>query len=713
MQKMKKRALKRALFLFFLLIGMGFAGYPTQGTIPKQGNLNILLISIYTIRPDRLSCYGSEHLKTPNIDALASNGVVFERAFAHNPTTLPSHTNILLGTTPLHHGVHDNAKFKVADDFLTLAEYLKQKGYATGAFIGAFPLDSRFGLAQGFDVYDESYPSGTTTAFAAPERRAEEVIKAATDWLASQRSQWFAFIHLWDPHTIYSPPEPFLTEFKDDLYSGEVAYVDAELGKLFGYLERRDLLKNTLIVLTGDHGESLGEHGELTHSYFAYNSTLWVPLIIAAPGIDARRLTDHVCHVDIFPTVCDILKTDKPPFLQGISLLPLMQGKKLEKKAIYFESLAPYYNARTAPLRGFVEGGKKFFDSPIPEYYDLETDFDEENNLVQKINLEEQQKRLMELIQAFSSSQMNRDPDKVDRGTLEKLRSLGYVSSSYPNIKQSYGPEDDLKSLLPFQQKLEEAIVLSDRGRFEESVALLTELIQEKKEMERVYLYLHHIYRMQGRPEKSLELMEKGHRNNPESFDIISAYGILLIEKGEWDLGVAMFQKALTFVDFDPMVWNYLGFAFWRKGEEQKALDHYRQALALDGSFAMTHANLGRLYFSKFARTKKKSDYLHAMEYFKKAIECDPELAMAYKWLGIGYKLGGRIDAAITIWEKALELDPSDDSVVLDLGKAHLERGSKSSALPYFEQYLRLRKDSLLPEERQEIEALIQKCRQK
>jgi len=710
---MKKRAKKRALFLSFMLIGMSFMCYPTQGTISKQGNLNILLISIDTIRPDRLSCYGSEYLKTPYIDALASKGIVFVRAFAHNPTTLPSHTNILLGTTPLHHGVHDNSKFKVADGFLSLAEYLKEKGYATGAFIGAFPLDSRFGLAQGFDVFDETYSSGTAVAFTAPERRAEDVIKAAIDWLATQRSPWFSFIHLWDPHTIYSPPEPFLTEFKDDLYSGEVAYVDSELGKLFGYLERRDLLKNTLVVLTGDHGESLGEHGELTHSYFAYNSTLWVPLIIAAPELGTGRLSDYVCHVDIFPTICDILKADKPTFLQGASLLPLMRGKKIEKRAIYFESLAPYYNTGAAPLQGFIEEGKKFFDSPLPEYYDLETDFNEGNNLIQQNNLEENKKKLEELIREFSSPPKNRTQNKVDREALDKLRSLGYVSSTYPNLKQSYGLQDDLKSLLPFQQKLDDAIALNDKGRVEDSIELLTELIKEKKEMERVYLYLLHIYKTQRQPEKSLELMVEGHKNNPDSFDIVTAYGILLIEKGELDKGIEMFQKALTSIDFDPMVWNYLGLAFWRKGQEQKALEHYRQALALDDSFAMTYANLGGLYFSKFTRTKKRSDYLQAMEYFKKAIEYDPDLAMAYKWLGIGYKLGGRVDAAITIWEKALELDPTDDSVVLDLGKAHLENGHKTSALSYFEQYLRLRKDSLLPEERQEIESLIQKCRQK
>lgn len=696
-----------------MLTGISFVCYSIQGSLSKRENLNVLLITIDTIRPDRLSCYSTKHLKTPHIEDFASKSVVFDRAFAHNPTTLPSHVNILLGTTPLHHGVHDNSKFKVADDFLTLAEYLKQKGYATGAFIGAFPLDSRFGLSQGFDVYDESYSSGPTNAFSPPERKAEDVIESAIDWLASQRSKWFSWIHLWDPHTMYAPPEPYLTRFKDDLYSGEVAYVDSELGKLFDYLENRGLFKNTLIILTGDHGESLGEHGEATHSYFAYNSTIWVPLVIAAPGLDPGRFADYVCHIDIFPTVCDLLQTDKPPFLQGVSLYPLFSGKKIKKRQIYIESLDPYYNSGAAPLRGFIEENQKFLDSPLPEYYDLDTDFSEENNIVQKIDLEKHQKKLKDLMDKFSTSQTKTTPAKIDQEALDKLRSLGYISSTSSTVKEDYGPEHDLKTLLPSQQKLDEAIVLFDNGKTEESIKLLEEIIREKKDIARAYLILYPMYKTQGRSEKSLELLEEGSQHNPDNYDILSTYGMLLIEAGELDKGIEVFQKALGLIDFDPMAWNYLGLAFWQKGDEQKALEHYRKALAVDGTFAMTYANLGGLHFSKFSRTKQKSNYLQAMEYFKKAIEYDPDLALAYKWLGVGYKFGGRVDAAIAMWEKTLELNPTDDNIVLDLGKAHLEKGSKALALKYLERYLGLRKDTLSPEERREIETLIQKCRQK
>jgi len=271
---MKIRLKKIILFLLFILIGIISADYSIPVSKEKQANLNVLLITIDTIRPDRLSCYSRKYLQTPHIETLASKGALFKRAFAHNPTTLPSHDNILLGTPPLYHGVHDNSNFIVAQDFLTLAEYLKSEAYSTGAFVGAFPLDSRFGLTQGFDVYDDSYPSKSSTAFAYTERIAERVVHEALAWMKKQNSPWFSWIHVWDPHAPYMPPEPFKSKFKDEPYSGEVAYVDHELGKLFDYLEKNNLMENTLIILTGDHGESLGDHGELTHGYFAYNSTL-------------------------------------------------------------------------------------------------------------------------------------------------------------------------------------------------------------------------------------------------------------------------------------------------------------------------------------------------------------------------------------------------------------------------------------------------------
>lgn len=704
---------KRVLLLFFIWIGLGLVPYSVLGSPSRAPDLNVLLITIDTIRPDRLSCYSTQYLTTPRIQSLAENGVVFDRAFAHNPSTLPSHTNILLGTTPLHHGVHDNSKFRVKQDFLTLAEYLKDKGYSTGAFIGAFPLDSRFGLSQGFDVYDESYPSGSSYMFALAERKAEEVIQAALGWLEKQSSKWFAWIHLWDPHTIYSPPEPFRSRFKHDPYSGEVAYVDSELGRLFDFLEQEELSENTLVILTGDHGEALGEHGELTHNYFAYNSTLWIPLIISIPGINSGRIDEYVSHVDIFPTVCDVLKIEKPSFLQGVSLLPLMRGQKIKKRAIYFESLDPYYNMGCAPLRGFIKDKKKFFDSPLPEIYDLESDFNEQDNFIHEVELGSYKKRLDELMEGLLSPQSEGASPKVDQETLEKLRSLGYISSQTSQLKQSYGPEDDLKKFLPFHQKLNRAVGYYDEGQTEQSIGLLKEIIDQKKNLAPAYLYLQHIHKAQGEIEDALKVLKEGFQNNPENYDLASTYGILLVQKGQLDKGIEILQKGLELIDFDPEAWNYLGVALWKKGEAQKALEHYQKALGLDETYAEAYCNLGALYYSSFLSTKSRQDFTQSMHYLKKAIQYDPELVTAYKGLGTGYRAAGNTDAAVSVWERGLELNPQDGFLVLNLGKAYLERGNKAQAQRYFEKYLSLKKHSLSPEERQKIQALIQKCRKK
>jgi len=293
--RMKNIVLQKKIFFIVLIITLIFP------TAARSADLNLLLITIDTLRPDRLSCYNSSLVKTPQIDSLANKGVLFERAFAHDPLTLPSHVNILLGKTSLAHGVAENSKSIVAPEFETLAELLKNEGFSTGAFVGAFPLDSRFGLNQGFDVYNDYYPSHPSPGEAYSERPAEKTIQAAIDWLSQQNDKWFCWVHLWDPHFPYSPPEPFATQFKEDPYSGEVAYVDQQLEKLLNLVENKGWTEESLVVLTGDHGESLGDHGELTHSYFAYNSTIWIPLIIYVPNIEPNRIDDYVSHGGHFP----------------------------------------------------------------------------------------------------------------------------------------------------------------------------------------------------------------------------------------------------------------------------------------------------------------------------------------------------------------------------------------------------------------------------
>ena len=708
--RVRKIGIVCALFFLLVYTVFPFSSEPNS----KKEKPNVLLITIDTLRPDRLSCYSDKHLKTPNIDSLAEKATTFTRAFAHTPTTLPSHTNILLGVTPLYHGVHDNSSFLVGNEFLTLAEHLKSQGYSTGAFVGAFPLDSRFGLTQGFDVYDDNYGCKSSQEFTYVERKAEAVINRAMDWLEDQKNPWFLWVHCFDPHQRYDPPEPFKTQYPEHPYDGEVAYVDYALGKLFGYLDKTKLFDKTLTIFTADHGEALGEHGEPTHGYFAYNSTIHIPLIISFPGKKPGKVHQEVCHIDIFPTVCDALKIEKPDSLQGVSLLAAAKGKRLPKRAIYFESLYPFYSRGWAPLKGFIDGSQKFVDSPLPELYNLEKDFNELENLAEGIKLGKYHKKLEKIIRQQSpSSGISYSRQKMDREALEKLRSLGYVSDPQAIRKDNYSPQDDLKILLPYQIKLMNSMKAYHGGDIMAGVKLLSEIIEERKDFDQAYSYLATLYKEQGNMIVAVKTLRDGLKNNPSSYKIIITYGILLIETGQYDAAVEILKKGLDSIDHDPELWNYLGVAYWSKGDFKNAVNAYQKALSLDENYPIVFNNLGSLYLSKSLKSKDEGALQNAGENFKKAIELDPNYASAYNGLGSVYGQAGNIDAAIKCWKKAVELNPELSFALYNLGLAYLSKGNKYKALEYLRKYRKESYRTLSKKEKTKLDTLIQQCTQK
>jgi arylsulfatase A-like enzyme/Flp pilus assembly protein TadD len=676
----------------------------------KTDRPNVLLITIDTLRPDRLRCYGGSFLKTPQIDALAQKGTLFSRAFAHNPLTLPSHANILLGVTPLVHGVHDNANFIVPKELTNLATWLKGKGYSTGAFVGAFPLDSRFGLTPGFDVYDDNYGSQGSNELTFVERKADVVVQLALRWLSGQKGPWFLWVHCFDPHQPYNPPEPYRTQFRESLYDGEVAFVDAALGKLFGFLKEKNLDQKTLTVFTADHGEALGEHGELTHGYFAYNATLWVPLIISSPGWKAGQASLNVSHIDIFPTVCDLLQIAQPPSLQGRSLVPVMKGKELPSRPIYFEALTAYYNRGWAPLKGYIEGRDKYMDSPIPELYDIDRDFHERKNLAAGSGLGSFRKTFERLLETESASAKVSARQKLDRETLEKLRSLGYIASPQAPADKTFTAKDDLKTLLPYHTKWMKAVSAYSKGQAEEGISLLKEIIAERKDFDLAYTYLANFYKKQRRLKEAVSVLLEAYQHNPSSFRIISIYGIFLVDAGRYEEAVGILTKGIALIDFDPEVWNYLGVAYWNQGHYDEAMKAYQRALALDNNYPYVVNNIGSLYLSLFLENRQPDDFARAVENFKRAIGLDPGYASAYNGLGAALKMAGDLDGAIENWKKALELKPDYDFPLYNLGLTHLAKGDKAQALDYFRQYKEKFYGVLAPAEKEKLDALIQSC---
>lgn len=672
---------------------------------------NVLLITVDTLRADRLGCYGSTAVRTPAIDALAARGTLFTRAFAHTPSTLPSHANILLGLTPNAHGVHDNSNFIVRDDFLTMAEWLKAQGYATGAFVGAFPLDSRFGLVQGFDVYDDNYGSQGPTDMTFVERKADAVVGKAVEWLDGRPGPWFLWVHVFDPHQPYEPPEPFRSQYPGNPYNAEIAYADSGLGRLLGLLKERGLEDRTAVIFTADHGESLGEHGESTHGYFAYNATLHVPLILALPGGKPARVDANVCHVDIFPTVCGILGRKEPPGLQGRSLLPLVRGRKLAEKPVFFEALTAYYNRSWAPLRGFIQGRDKFMDSPIPEVYDLEKDFAELENVAGRADLGPFRKTFADLVRAESSPLAEGAGQAMDRTTAEKLRSLGYLASPQKPTKKVFTDRDDLKTLYPYHNKWQKATAAYHAGRAEEGIALLKEIVAERKDFHLAYTYLANFYQDQGRPADAEAVLREAYAANPESFRIMTALGIIMIDNGRFDEAIDLLRKSLAVIDFDPETWNYLGVAAWNKGLYDEALEAYEKALGLDANYPIVFNNRGSLFLSRYLKERRAGDLASAAADFRRAVDLDPKYASAWNGLGVALRQSGDGDGANAAWAKAVELKPDFGYALYNLGLGLLGKGDKAGALKCLTRYKELAYASLPPREKTRLDELIRKCR--
>src|SRR5580765_3395253 len=356
--------------------------------LAQGADRNVLLITIDTLRGDALGCDGGP-ARTPNIDAIAAGGLRFSFAHAQAVVTLPSHASILTGLYPFQHGYRENSGYRLTSGVQTLASRLKASGFSTGAFVAAFPLDARFGLTPGFDTYDGRFDDvGSGAEFLLPERPASVVVDRAVRWIQQRDGRWFAWVHVYDPHAPYRPPAPFDREYATQPYYGEVAAVDQALGPLL--TAARGAARPTLVVLTGDHGESLGEHGELTHGLFAYESTLRVPLIVAEvgnaagarPPQDLREVSDQPArHVDIAPTILDALALPVPPELPGHTLRTRADREGGAARASYFEAMESMLDFGFAPLDGVVAGREKYIRLPLPELYDLAADRGEASNL--------------------------------------------------------------------------------------------------------------------------------------------------------------------------------------------------------------------------------------------------------------------------------------------------------------------------------------------
>ncbi|HYC92440.1 MAG TPA: tetratricopeptide repeat protein [Thermoanaerobaculia bacterium] len=647
-----------------MLVVLAFVACNQQPETPAAAPRaqDIILITIDTWRADAAGFGGNTRVKTPFLDSLAAKGTVFTNAHAHNVVTLPSHANILTGLLPYQHGIRDNAGFTLDAKHETVAAMLKRAGYATGAFVGAFPLDARFGLDRGFDVYDDNYGKGQAAFdFSIQERRADTVLQAATAWWRSTEGRKrFLWVHVYDPHAPYAPPAPFTG------YLGEVEYVDQQLASAFGALTG-----DPLIIVTADHGEALGDHGEITHGLFAYEATLKVPLLVSGGGAAKGVKSEAVRHVDIVPTILEAAGVPLPATLAGT---PLFKGGDRDT---YFESLSANLNRGWAPLTGVIRGGTKYIDLPVIELYDLPGDPAEQNNIAndRRRDVDAARKFLAPLRASLAPA-----PRTMSAEAMARLRSLGYVSGT-ASTKSEYTAADDPKNLIHLDTKLHEAVALFQRKQPEKALQLAREVVAERPDMAGGREMLALMLRQNGRLEEALAELEQLCRRPEATDDNRVQLALLLSETGRPQRAAEMLEP-LAVDSTNPDLLNAYGVALADAGRPADAIRQWQRVLQRDDANAPAHQNMGIV-------SLRGNDVRAARTHLARALALNPRLPLALNTLGVISARENDMRTALAYWNKAVELDPQQFDALYNMGLVQTQAGNYAEARKALEQFVK------------------------
>ena len=544
---------------------------------------NVLLVTLDTVRADRLGCYGHESAETPTLDSLVARGVRFDDAVTSVPLTLLSHATILTGLSPLSHGVRDNGRYRLAGEHVTLAEALSSHGYDTAAFVGCFVVDARFGLDQGFDVYDfEVSADGYRPAMPDyNERSATDVTDAAVRWLderaiSGANAPFFAWVHYFDPHQPYQSPLQRLPRFAVRPYDAEIAYVDAELGRLLDKLDDLGVRDRTVIVVAGDHGEALGEHGEPTHGMLIYESTMRVPLIVSCTALfdGAYHVADRVVGLtDVRPTVEDMLGVTGSPPVDGRNLL---RSGADDDRVIYVETEMPLSLAGWSPLRGLRTHTHKYILAPQRELYDLRKDPLESHNIYAADD------SVAGSLESRLSQLMDQRGPGSDRALtdeeIERLGSLGYVQSG---AARAEGLLPDPKTMMSVYSDAVRSEHLYGQGRYAEAAALARGVLEQSDMHIQALRVLAFSYVKLDRAEEAVGLLRESVDRNPGAFLVRSLAQVLILEKRYADALDAL--EVYASVDpLDGRVPLLRGDVYARQGLNEWAIIQYEEAMRLD-----------------------------------------------------------------------------------------------------------------------------------
>ncbi len=680
--------MRRIVFLLLGVTLLSVVGYFYFHKPAKHITVrNVLLITIDTLRADHVGAYGYAPAQTPNIDRLSQEGALFQNAIAGTPLTLPSHSSIMTGLHPYVHGVRDNGGFYLDDKSQTLAETLRSNGFRTGGFISAFVLDRRWGISQGFEEYFDNFELSKykMVSMDSVQRRGEETLQHAIGWIdRNKNSRFFAWIHFYDPHTPYDPPEPFrsaaLRKDAIGLYDAEVSYSDNLIGRIREYLQQNDLLDTTLVVLTADHGESLGEHEESGHGFFIYDATMHVPLIIKMPNAKARKVKDQVRSIDLFATICDAAGVQSNHGA-GTSLMPLVRGETWGKKLVaYSESYYPRFHYGWSELKALRTNEYKYIEAPDREFYRLSEDSAEVQN-----RYKEEQKRARpfesELTAMLANFTTVQGPQTMDDDSLEKLEALGYIGYVAQTHTSETGVLPDPKLKIRLYNKIKIAQSFSAEGKIPEAFTNIKGVLQEDDRILEAHLVLGNLYSKEKNYPEARKSFQNALKYNPDYLAAIFALARVYKDEGNFEAAKAGFQHLM---EKDP--------------RDSKA------------------------YFSLADIALEEKNFDQALSYLKKVVELDPDQAISRSRLGASYVELKMFDQAIPELQKALELNSRMPNAHFNLALIHEERQDLEQSSSEYRKELELfpesypanfnlsrifRKQGRRREERSELEACI------
>ena len=639
-----------------LLLGSGGCRHSESPSVtpaaPREAN--VLLITLDTTRADHLSCYTPGRARTPHLDALAAHGVRFLHATAQVPLTLPSHACIMTGSYPTVHGLRDMGGFVLDKSHPTIASLTQAAGFSTAAFVGSRAVAHGFGLAHGFDTYDDDMGPQTEEGklpgiFA--ERRAGVVSDRALEWLKKNgQRKFFLWAHYYDPHAPYDPPEPYKRQYAKDPYDGEVAYMDQQVGRLLDGLDQMGLASRTLIIAMADHGESLGEHGEAAHGIFLYDATLHIPLLIAGPDVpQGKVIEDQVRSIDIHPTVMEFLHLAASREAQGVSLWPLIQaGTHVRSNYSYGETIYPRTYMGWSELRAMRTDGWKYILAPHPELYDLHRDPGELHNLIAQHPAEAGQ--FQKLVWKTAGTQGKTESvttSPVNEQTRRELESLGYVGGGGSREIQLGGTAPDPKDRLPVLEIIQRA---EDLLNADEN-ARAAQVIQQAVRLDPA---------------------------NPRArVDLATAYE----RAGQYEAAVKAYQDGLELHMLSEIFYARLGKLYLRLHKTDKAMDAMTRARQIDPTNLDNLRNLGTAEL-------QLGHVDDAEKAFKAIVLQNDHFSGAYNGLGLVAIQHGDADAARHDFEKAVELNPNEAEPLLNLGVLFDKAGDKTEALRYYQQFL-------------------------